>query len=219
MTKLDSDEVPFSTSVIDSDVDPGAYRVAAVYAQALFAAAEKQGVTDEVLAQLDSLVVDVLEKIPAVPKMLASGMIGADAKVAMFDRVFKGRMHPVLLDFMKVLARHERGGFLRAIRRAMHDLYDASRGRVRVRVTTATPLDKESSQKIAAQLRSALKAEPILDARVDPEVIGGVIFRVGDTVYDGSVSAQLEAVRRQMITRSVHEIQSRRDRFSLTAGN
>ena len=52
-----------------------------------------------------------------------------------------------------------------------------------------------------------------------PSLIGGVVLRVGDTVYDGSVARQLEQVREQMIDRSVHEIQSRRNRFGHSAGN
>jgi F-type H+-transporting ATPase subunit delta len=210
----DNDEVQFSSSITSNDVDAGAYRVGMIYAQALFNATEGLGNTDEVFAQLNALVVDVLEKLPQLSDVLASGMIAEDEKQALIERVFRGRIEPVLVNFLKVLARHERGDFLRAVLRAFHDIYDTSRGRVQVQVTTATPLDNDLAKKIAAELRGALKAEPILSPRVDPDVLGGIVFRIGDTVYDGSVSAQLEQYRSQMITRSVHEIQSRRDRFS-----
>jgi len=61
--------------------------------------------------------------------------------------------------------------------------------------------------------------EPVLVRVVDPDLIGGIVFRVGDTVYDGSVASRLEQLRQQMIHRSVNEIQRRRDRFSSTARN
>jgi F-type H+-transporting ATPase subunit delta len=64
-----------------------------------------------------------------------------------------------------------------------------------------------------------LSREPVLVPRVDPHVIGGVVLRVGDTVYDNSVATQLQRLSGQIISRSVHEIQSRRDRFSYPAGN
>ena len=54
---------------------------------------------------------------------------------------------------------------------------------------------------------------------VDPAVIGGAVLRIDDTVYDGSVANQLQSIRQQMIDRSVHEIQSRRDRFRYPAGS
>ena len=94
---------------------------------------------------------------------------------------------------------------------------DGILGRVRVQVVTATPLASDQEQQIVARLRALTKAEPILHKVIDPDKLGGLIFRIGDTVYDGSVSSQLERTRRQMIHRSVHEIQSRRDRFSHSA--
>ena len=58
-----------------------------------------------------------------------------------------------------------------------------------------------------------------MEVKVDPELIGGAVVRIGDTVYDGSVAGQLERLESQMINRSVHEIQSRRDRFRHSGGN
>ena len=75
------------------------------------------------------------------------------------------------------------------------------------------------ANKIAATLRTMLGGEPIFTRTVRPELIGGIVLRVGDTVYDGSVATQLEQIREQMITRSVHEIQSRRDRFRNPSGS
>ena len=68
-------------------------------------------------------------------------------------------------------------------------------------------------------LRRILGGEPQVHPTVDPSLIGGVVLRVGDTVYDGSVARQLDQVREQMINRSGHEIQSRRDRFRHSGGN
>jgi F-type H+-transporting ATPase subunit delta len=98
-------------------------------------------------------------------------------------------------------------------------LYDVLRGRVRVRVTTPTPLDPAQVAQIEGSLRAMLGGEPVLESSVDPQLIGGAVLRVGDTVYDGSIARQLQSVRQQMIDRSIHEIQSRRDRFRHPAGN
>ena len=77
----------------------------------------------------------------------------------------------------------------------------------------------EHRKVIAAALESLLGGQPHVDSQVDAELIGGIVLRVGDTVYDGSVARQLEQARQQMITRSVYEIQSRRDRFRHSGGN
>ena len=88
-----------------------------------------------------------------------------------------------------------------------------------VLVSTAEPLDAAAEKRIIEDLRSRLNLQPLLDKQIHPELIGGIVLRVGDTVYDGSVATQLERLREQMINRSVHEIQSRRDRFSHPDGN
>jgi F-type H+-transporting ATPase subunit delta len=201
------------------DFDVGAMGVGALYAKALLGATENAGVTEAVLIELDSLVDDVLVPHPKFEAILASDMISYEERAGMLDRVFGGRISPLFLSFLKVLSRHGRGDCLHAIRRAAHAQYDQLRGRVRVVVTTAEPLDTLLAQTIRDQLRGLLAAEPVLVRRTDPQLIGGLVLRIGDTVYDGSVSTQLERVRTQMIHRSVHEIQSRRDRFSNPAGN
>ena len=86
-------------------------------------------------------------------------------------------------------------------------------------MTTATAVDPRQIEQIAAALGASLGQRPILETVVDPALIGGAVLRIGDTVYDGSVANQLQSIRQQMIDRSVHEIQSRRDRFRYPAGS
>lgn len=207
-----------ASSLIDQDIDVGAYRVGMVYGQALLAATDKIGNTAEVLDELDQLI-DFLSKQPKVDEILASGMIANDRKVALVERVFAGKVTNTFLNFVKVVASHGRGGFLRAIRKAVRDLLDERAGRVRVQITTAAPIDGELTERIQNQLRGMLGGEPVLAKKVDPDLIGGLVFRVGDTVYDGSVATRLARVKSQMIDRSIHEIQRRRDSVSPPTGN
>lgn len=207
-----------ASSLIDQDIDVGAYRVGMVYGQALLAATDKIGNTAEVLDELDQLI-ELLSKQPKVDEILASGMIANDRKVALVERVFAGKVTNTFLNFVKVVAAHGRGGFLRAIRKAVRDLLDERAGRVRVQVTTAAPIDGELTERIQNQLKSMLGGEPVLSKKVDPDLIGGLVFRVGDTVYDGSVATRLARVKSQMIDRSIHEIQRRRDSLSPPTGN
>ncbi|HET6882046.1 MAG TPA: ATP synthase F1 subunit delta [Pirellulales bacterium] len=202
----------------EHDIDVGAYRLGMVYGKALLAATEKAGNTDEVLDELDQLIA-LLVKQPQAEEVFASGMIANDQKVILVERALSGHVTPTFLNFLKVVASHGRGGFLRAIRKAVRDLRDQQHGRVRVQVTTATPLDGELSERIQNQLRNMLGGEPVLATKVDPDLIGGLVFRVGDTVYDGSVATRLARVRSQMIDRSIHEIQRRRDSLSSPTGN
>ena len=195
------------------EADVGMEHVAAVYAEAFLGAAERAGLTESLLAELDSLVADVLDRFPQFEQILASGLLSHEEKVVILDRTLGAQASPLLLNFLKVVSRHGRLDCLRAIHRQAHELYNRMRGRVVVRVSTASPLSGELADRIAASLRGLLDGEPILEQVVDPDLIGGVVIRVGDTVYDGSVATQLEGVRQRMIQRTAHEIQTGRDRF------
>ncbi len=201
------------------EADAGVEHVAAVYAEAALGAAEKAGQTETFLAEFDSLLADVLDRFPKFEEVLASGLIPHEEKAEILDRTLGSQASSMFLTFLKVVSRHGRLDCVRAIHRQTHQLYDRLRGRVRVQVAAATPLGTELAGHIASQLRTLVEGEPILEQVVDPKLIGGVVVRVGDTVYDGSIATQLEAARREMIHRSAHEIQSRRDRFRHPAGN
>jgi F-type H+-transporting ATPase subunit delta len=194
--------------------DTGAWRTAAVYADALVAAAEKAGTTDAVVQEFDSLVDDVLDKLPKFDSVLTSGFVDEDVKEAMLQKAFAKQASPVFLSFLKVVARHGRLDMLRLIHMSVHEEYDRVKNRVRVLVSTAEPLDAAAEQAIAQEIERRLQLQPILDKQVRPELIGGMVLRIGDRVYDGSIATQLERLREQMVTRSINEIQSRRDRFS-----
>jgi len=194
--------------------DTGEWRASIVYAQALMGAAQEAGTMTAVIQEFDSFVDDVLEKLPKLEAVWTSGFVSEEAKEAMIDKAFAKSASPVFLNFLKVVARHGRLNMLRLIHLNAHEEYSKAQGRVRVMVSTAEPLDAAAEQRIAQEVKSRLGLQPMLEKQVHPELIGGVVLRVGDRVYDGSIATQLKRLREQMITRSVHEIQSRRDRFS-----
>ncbi len=200
-------------------IDVRAQQIAGVYAKAFLGAAETSGATGDRVAEIEALVSEVFEKFPQFETLLSASLIKHEEKLGILDRVLGGKVSPLLLDFLKVLSQHGRLDVLRAIAREARSQYDALRGKVRVRVTTASELPPAESQKLIPALSQLLSGEPEVQWAVDPELIGGVVLRIGDTVYDGSVARQLEKMREQMITRSVHEIQSRRDSFRLADGN
>jgi len=201
------------------DADIGIQHIADVYAEAFLGATEKAGRTKAVLEELDSMVRDVLDLHPDLEAVLSSGLVSHEEKVGILDRVFGGRASALLLSFLKVLSRHGRLDCLRAVHRQVHQQYNELRGRVPVRLATATPISDQLAGRIVDRLRAILEAEPILQRQTDRGLIGGLVVRVGDTVYDGSVANQLQQMRQQIIDRSAHEIQSRRNRFRDPAGD
>lgn len=197
--------------------DVGAAGVALAYARALLGATESAGQTQPVLDELDEFVAGVLDQLPQLDAVLSSPLVSAEEKSGLLDRALKDKASALLLNFLHVLAQHGRLNILRQIRSQARQLYGQMLGRVRVEVRTATPLDEQLTGRIRDQLKELLKAEPELNPVVDPSMIGGLLLRVGDTVLDGSVATRLARLREQMINRSIHEIQRRRDSFRITS--
>ena len=206
-----------SAARIEADVS--VEHIAEVYARAFLDAAGAARQTQALLAEFDSLVADVLDRYPKFEAVICSTMISREEIAAVLDRVLGGRISPLMLNFLKVLSRHGRLDCLRVIHRRAHALYDILQNRVRVRLTTAAPLSTELASRIRIALRGKLEGEPVLELQSDPKLIGGAVLRLGDTVYDGSIANQLQILRQQMMDRSAHEIQSRRNRFRNPAGN
>ncbi len=197
----------------EAHAEVGTDRIAAVYAEALLDAAEGAGRAAGVLEEFDSLVADVLDRFPGFEKVLASSLVSHEEKARMLDRTLGAQASREFLNFLKVVSRHGRLDLVRQIGRAARDLHERRQGRVRVVVSTAAPIEDDLADRIAQRIRPYVGGEPVVQRVVDPALLGGVVVRVGDTVYDASIATQLKNLRQQMIDRSAHEIQSRRDRF------
>lgn len=217
-----SKPIPEQDALFAADLaaDVTVEKIAEVYAEAFLKAVDaKNESMDDAVAEFDSFITDVLDANEKFEAVLKSAIIGADAKSGMIERIFQGNASPTFLSFLKVLARHSRLDIVRAVHRELRKLDDKRRGRIPVIITTAVELPEEAFDGIAESLSKKLGGEPIIRKAVDPNVIGGIVVRVGDTIYDASIASQLLNVRQNMIDRSTHEIQSRRDRFRNTEGN
>jgi len=88
---------------------------------------------------------------------------------------------------------------LRVIAREYMGLMDQHFNRTHVEVTLARQLDETSMQEMGKRLTAALGKTAILHVRVKPDILGGAIFRTGDTIYDGSLRRRLDGMRRKLL--------------------
>jgi F-type H+-transporting ATPase subunit delta len=171
-------------------------RLARVYAEALMAAAGPQA--DAVGDDLDALVEDVLAEHPNSERFLASGAVNRKTKATVLQAAFRDASD-VMRNFLGVLNQNNRLGLLRAVAAAYRKLRDEAAGRVRVKVTSAVPLSDDQLTKLKTTLAGRLDAEPVLDARTDPDLLGGLVVQVGDRVYDSSVRTRLNTLRTHLM--------------------
>ena len=199
---------------IRPSTDASAQRIARVYAEALLNAAATPAQADSVVEELAALVTGLFAAESNFDAFICSGAIGRERKAATLRTIFQGRASDIFLNLLLVLNDHQRLELLRTILAKALEIQDERNRRVPVTVQTAVPLPVPQRDRLVADLRRTLNLEPVLEARVEPELLGGVIIRVGDWLYDGSVRTELEHIRNQIVARSSYEIQSRRDRFS-----
>lgn len=201
-------ENPNTGSAIDTDRQ----HLGRVYAQALIAAASKAGKVEAIVGELGSLL-EVLGKLPRLKAVLESPRIGSDDKNRIVDMAIGGKASPELVRFVKVVAARGRADCLAAILQAARAQVDEQAQRVQALMTTAQPVDDSVRQRVAEQMKKLLGKSVVVNASVDPDILGGLIVRVGDTVYDGSLRNQLNQIKVAATGRANQEIRNSLDRF------
>jgi len=108
------------------------------------------------------------------------------------------QLSPFVVNVLRLLVERQRLTDLPDLARSFRDLVDEKDGRVRATVTTASAVDATMTGEISGALAAMTNKQIILETKVDPALIGGVVTRVGGTVLDGSLKTQLEGLRSQL---------------------
>ncbi len=186
----------------DSVFDDESMHVGPIYAKALLAAVGSSGNVDSIMEQFHSLIHDVFDRQPVLEMALANPKLASDEKIRVLDKAFAGKMDATLLKFLKVVSRRGRLNSIRGIYHAAASLRDEAIGRVRVLVTTAQPLDAAAVSSLKTKLETLFKKEVAITTKVDAAVLGGLIVRVGDMVFDGSVDGQLKLLKKATLAKA-----------------
>jgi F-type H+-transporting ATPase subunit delta len=192
-------------------------RVARVYAEALLQAAEEKQQAEAIAEELNAFVTELLDQHPELETALASPTIKKSEKAPVIEKSFKDKVSPLLFNFLMVLNSKDRLGLLRLVNHSYRDLLDGRSRRIRVTVRSVVALTADQTEHLRQAIGVAYGREPIIVAKTDASILGGMIVQIGDQVFDGSVRTSIDNIRNQLMSRSSHEIQVGRDRFS-TAG-
>ncbi|MEM9826605.1 MAG: ATP synthase F1 subunit delta [Planctomycetota bacterium] len=179
-------------------LDTGAEKLGKTYAAALISAAQSAGVADEVVAQLGTLVDTYLAGSDALQAAFASPRISGDEKVRVIDKLFASEFHPVLVKFLKVMAGRDRLAYVASVRSAADELHDDMMGRVVASIRTAVALDDGLRGQIQSKLSETLQRDVRLRETIDPDLIGGMVIRIGDRVYDSSIRNRLDQMSKRV---------------------
>jgi F-type H+-transporting ATPase subunit delta len=170
--------------------------VAGTYAEALYQAAADQGAVADVSADL-AVLGDVLDSRSDVGRVLHNPQVDSRVKKAAVAGL-AGSVSPLTVNLLQVLIDRGRLEDLEPITTSFEERVADAEGRIPVEVTTAIPLPDDLRAQFAARIEEQTGKTPEITERVDPEIIGGLVLRVGGVVTDASVRGRLDGLRRSI---------------------
>jgi F-type H+-transporting ATPase subunit delta len=172
------------------------------YAEALFEAARDRDELEGTLGDLKDFFA-ALEESEELRLFFYGGQVPEREKRRAIDALTEG-MTLSTRNFLKVLSDNGREEILEEVLLRYEELVKEHLGRVEVEVTTAVELSEEEVSRLKERLGKLLEGrEVILDTSVDPDILGGAVFRFGGRMVDSSVRGQLLSLREEMLERSV----------------
>lgn len=169
--------------------------VAKRYAKALFEVAEKQQVISEVEAQL-KLIVQALEQDADIQKFLSLPSVDPENKIAVLRAAFGDRVSALVFNTVQILISRRRQDVIADVYAAYTKVAGDSLGQAHATVYSAKALTDEELAGVAAQFGQITGKTIIAQQVVEPSLLGGVQVRIGDRLYDGSLSGKLERLQK-----------------------
>ena len=172
--------------------------IARNYAATLFELGRKSQQLEAFSEGVDT-VLGLLDSNPRFKAFLETPRIADRDKKNVLKKVFGEALPRPLLNFLQVTIDKRRQRFLGLIGEEFHALLDEHMGRTHVTVTVAHELDQVTMDALSGKLSELLGREAIPHVRVKPAILGGILLRTGDTVYDGTLRSRIKQLRRQLV--------------------
>jgi F-type H+-transporting ATPase subunit delta len=170
--------------------------VAEVYARALYEVARDEDKLDEIHEQLGQFA-DAMNQNRDLAVFFFSPYFSSAEKKAALTRAVEGA-EPAFFNFLEALIERHRMPVIFRIRTRFHEFWEDARKLLDVDVTSAVALDDAEVESIGQRIQQQTGRTIQLSSHVDPEILGGLILRVGNFILDASIRNRLEQVRKQV---------------------
>jgi ATP synthase F1 delta subunit len=170
--------------------------IAQVYSRSLFEVAKEQRKLDELREQLNEFA-DALDETRDLQVFLFSPYFSTAEKKEGLHKVIDGA-DPAFVNFLELLIEKHRMPVLFRIRRQFEELWQEENRLLPVQVTSAFKLDEDTIEQIKKRIADQTDRKIELTTEVNPEILGGIVLRVGNSILDASIRNRLEQVRRQL---------------------
>jgi len=171
-------------------------KVASRYAKSLLDLAKEQDKVEQVLTDIQSFNKAIENRDLLL--LTKSPIVSADKKQSIFDELFKGSFDSLTMAFFEIILRKGRESNLPEIAKSFIDQYNKLKGISKVEVTSAVKLTDKALEAIRAKLIASDVTDESIEFTtvVDPSIIGGVIIKIGDKLYDASVQRKLKELKK-----------------------
>jgi F-type H+-transporting ATPase subunit delta len=171
--------------------------VAKRYARALYEVASEQQAIDAIENELIEIS-NIIQNSQDLKMLLTHPKVTAEEKQNLVGELFNGKVSETTMNFINLLLERGREENLNEIVKHFTELSNEVRGFADATVTTAKALTEEEVQKIAEQFGQKVNKKLRVTTKVDPSIIGGIIVRIGDRQYDGSIKGKLARFTQQI---------------------
>ena len=170
--------------------------IAQVYARALFEVAREHDLLDVIREQLDEFVKAVNEN-RELQVFFFSPYFSSDEKKQSLHKVLDGA-DPIFMGFLETIIDAHRMPVLFRIRANYQRLWDEEHRTLPVEITSAVELDEDTIESLGRTIGERAARNVTLSTRVDPDILGGIVVRVGNSILDASIRNRLEQLRRHV---------------------
>ncbi len=167
------------------------------YALSLYEVAKEAGKITQILDELRA-VCKVFSENPDLMKVMQTPSIQLHEKKGLLQNVFEGRIDPFLLNFLMLITEKRRIGLLHEMATAYKQQHYFEEGVCEVQALTATPLDKKLFLKLKEKMSAVTGKKVVLETRVDPSILGGIVVKVDNKQIDTSVRTRLQELAQQL---------------------
>ena len=168
------------------------------YGDGLYALAEEENISKEILEQL-LMLKRLFHEQPDFTRLLGNMSLSKEERIKILDTVLRGQIHLYLLNFLKILC--ERGALneYEGCLAAFKTLYNQAHGIVEATVTTAVPLDDEQRVRMSEKLSAKTGKTVVLTEKVDESLMGGVLLEMNGQRYDNTLKHRLKSIHSAMV--------------------
>lgn len=177
-------------------------QVAHRYAQALYEVAAAKSQQDQFLNELRAIA-EIFTKHPEILSYFTSPTMAYTGKQQVLKEAFSGKASPDVYNLLLLLNEKQRLNVFSEIVEAFEFLIDDARGISKGVVRSASPLDPEQRKRLEETVKKVTKKQVILKFEIDPELVGGLIAKVGGWTFDDSLSSHLQTMREELSRRTI----------------